>query len=354
VLTVYHCTAAGLDEADKESIRALRSTDPRLDKSRIEDTKDALLEGSCSWIFEDRAFLEWWNGDDCPILWIHGDPGKGKTMIMIALIQEVTERLKSGNREGILAYFFCQNTIQELNTTTGVLRGLIFMLICHQETLISHLRKRYDEAGDSLLQGSNSIHALLDLLFEILLDPNLPEVYLMIDALDECDKEIHQLLGRIMRNSVTYHKVKWLMTSRNEPAFKEEFEHHDRLHTSLELNFQHVSRAVSAFIEWKVEELTKRKKYNSELNAFVKGALTQKAEGTFLWVALVCKVLQNIPTRKTKSVLENSRQVWNLFMSGCYYNYARKMTKRTLSFVNKSYALLRWHFDLYSWENYLS
>jgi hypothetical protein len=225
-------------------------------------------------------------------------------MMMIALIQEVTERLTSRGRTGIFAYFFCQNNFQDLNTATGVLRGLIFMLICQQETLITHLRKRYDEAGEGLFQGSNSVYALLDLLFEMLRDPNLRGVYLMIDALDECDKEIHQLLGRIMRNSTKCHKVKWLMTSRNEPAFKEEFEHDDRLHTSLELNSHHVTRAVDAFIDRKVEELTKRKKYSSELAQSVRDVLAQKAEGTFLWVALVCKVLQNIAARKTKSVLE--------------------------------------------------
>ena len=85
------------EEDDKQCLRNLRVTDPRDDKSRIEVGKDRLLEGSCSWILEDPAFIDWWTGDYSRLLWIHGDPGKGKTMMMIALISEIGG--KSGRNE---------------------------------------------------------------------------------------------------------------------------------------------------------------------------------------------------------------------------------------------------------------
>ncbi|MCJ1452999.1 hypothetical protein MMC28_003344 [Mycoblastus sanguinarius] len=47
------------DENDKQCLRDLRLTDPRDDKSRIQASKDQLLEGSCSWVLEDRAFVDW-------------------------------------------------------------------------------------------------------------------------------------------------------------------------------------------------------------------------------------------------------------------------------------------------------
>jgi hypothetical protein len=286
-------------------LRALRSTDPRDDKLRIEATKDPLLEDSCSWIFKDQSFLNWCENDSYPVLWIHGDPGKGKTMMMIAIIAELTKRLKAKPSEpGLLSYFFCQNTDQRLNTTTAVLRGLIFMLLRQQTTLIHHLRKRYDEAGDSFLQGPNTVYALFDLLFTILEDPKLPAVYLIVDALDECDTDVHQLIERIVRMYSTPGKVKWIMSSRNEPAFRERLEQDGQLHTSLELNSTHVARAVDRFIDCKVDDLTRRKKYSKELSTYVKDSLVQKADGTFLWAALVCKALRDVATWKTKSAVE--------------------------------------------------
>lgn len=293
------------DENDKQCLRNLRLTDPRDDKSRIEASKDQLLEGSCSWILEDRAFVDWWTRDDSRLLWIHGDPGKGKTMMMMALISEVGRNLESLAGPNVLAYFFCENTNSDLNTTVSVLRGLIYLLVDQEKTLICHLRKRYDTTGRRFFEGLNTQYALLDVLLNILKDPSLRRVCLMIDALDECDNKIHELLEWIIeRNPELSPKIKWLITSRNEPAFIERLGRGQQLHTSLELNSSHVTRAVSGFIDHKIRELAGLKLYNNKLQAFIRDSLLEKAEGTFLWVALVCKELKRARRGKEKSFLQ--------------------------------------------------
>src|SRR5271163_1170481 len=78
----FGCVIAADNDADNRCLSAWRLTDPREDKDRILNSKDPLLEGSCSWILHDPAFTQWWNNDESRILWIHGDPGKGKTMII--------------------------------------------------------------------------------------------------------------------------------------------------------------------------------------------------------------------------------------------------------------------------------
>jgi AAA+ superfamily predicted ATPase len=57
---------------------------------RIEKSKDRLLTDCFSWLLEDRDFRRWKDGDDTQLLWIKGDPGKGKTMMMIALVNELS------------------------------------------------------------------------------------------------------------------------------------------------------------------------------------------------------------------------------------------------------------------------
>ena len=297
------------DEDDKQCLRDLRLTDPRHDKERIEASKDQLLEGSCSWVLEDPAFVDWWTRDDSRLLWIHGDPGKGKTMMTMALISEVSRRLNELPGPNVLAYFFCQNTSNDLNTAVSILRGLIYLLVDQEKRLIRYVRKMYDGAGRQLFEGPNAMYALRLILLDILKDQSLGKVCLMVDALDECDTKVHELLDWIIRkDSELSPKIKWLTTSRNVPTFTERLGRNHQLHTSLELNSRHVAHAVASFIDNKVKELAERKLYASELQTLVRKSLREKAQDTFLWVALVCKELSEVRPQKVKSLLENIPQ----------------------------------------------
>jgi hypothetical protein len=269
-------------------------------------SKDPLLEGSCSWIFDDQAFTEWWNNDESGILWIHGDPGKGKTMMMIALIEEISDRLRKTPGHGIMSYFFCQNTIQELSNAVAIIRGLIYLLVTHHPVLTSHLRKKCDGADHSFFEGFNALYGLWNTLLEAVQDPSCPRVYLFVDALDECDNQSLKTLLSLLsqHSSASLSKVKWVLTSRNKPMISETLQYSHISHASLELNSSHVSRAVESFINFKVDDLTARKKYKHELQLLVRQYLNEHADGTFLWAALVCKELEKVKAWKTQTVLE--------------------------------------------------
>jgi hypothetical protein len=144
----------------------------------------------CSWILSDAAFTDWYHRDDTRILWIHGDPGKGKTMMMLTIICKIERRIIANGRLDLLAFFFCQKTDHELNTILSVLRGLIYMLIRQEVPLMRHLRKKYDDTGSKLFEGPSALYALLQVLSDMLQDSKLSRVYVMIDALDERDENI--------------------------------------------------------------------------------------------------------------------------------------------------------------------
>jgi len=290
-------------DADNRCLSAWRLTDPREDKDRILSSKDPLLKGSCAWILHDRAFTQWWNDDKSCILWIHGDPGKGKTMIMMALIDEISRRLQSSPGSGILSYFFCQNTIQELNNAVSIIRGLTYLLATQNPALARHLRKRYDGTGSCPFEGLNALYCLWRTLSEIAQDPSHPRVYLMVDALDECDSQSLETFLNLLSHSELSNKVKWVVTSRNETKIIEHLQRGHLGHNmSLELNSSHVSDAVTSFINYKVNKLASRKNYRSELQVSIKEYLTEHVDGTFLWVALVCKELEKVPAWGTRDV----------------------------------------------------
>ncbi|KAF6805328.1 vegetative incompatibility protein HET-E-1 [Colletotrichum musicola] len=67
----------------------LRVTDPRDDKKRIQDTKGGLLTDSYVWVLQNPDFCRWRDDKDQWLLWVKGDPGKGKTMLLCGIIDEL-------------------------------------------------------------------------------------------------------------------------------------------------------------------------------------------------------------------------------------------------------------------------
>jgi ATP/maltotriose-dependent transcriptional regulator MalT len=186
--------------------------------TRIERTKGGLLEDSYMWILRHQDFINWRNQDEAQLLWIKGDPGKGKTMLLIGVVKEL-QKLKSTHDLGLLSYFFCQGTDSKLNNATAVLRGLIYQLLNQQQSLISHIREQYDKRGRPLFEDNNAFYALSNIFTKMLQDPRLTRVYLVVDALDECDLGLSELLNLIVQNMSS--RVKWLVSSRNRPDIEE-------------------------------------------------------------------------------------------------------------------------------------
>ncbi|APA08683.1 hypothetical protein sscle_04g034530 [Sclerotinia sclerotiorum 1980 UF-70] len=266
----------------------LRTTDPQLDKRRIEETKGGLLDNVYNWIFDNSDFQQWHFNRDNRLLWIKGDPGKGKTMLLCGIINELQR-----SDETALAYFFCQGTDARINSAVAVLRGLIYMLLDRQPALLSHLQKRYEKAGEQLFKDANTFIALSDILKDILHDKNLKPTILIIDALDECQKDLPQLLRLIVSGLSISSRVKWLVSSRNWPEIEEQLQQAEQgTRLSLELNAESVSAAVRWYIREKVKYLARTKKYTTETKDTIERYLLEHANGTFLWVALVCQNLE--------------------------------------------------------------
>ena len=112
------------DEQTRGCLADLLLTDPRVDKERIADTKGGLFHGASNWIFGHSGFRRWRDADNARLLWILGDPGKGKTMLLITIVDEL-ERQTRDAPSTALSYFFCQGTDLKLNNAAAVLRGLI-------------------------------------------------------------------------------------------------------------------------------------------------------------------------------------------------------------------------------------
>ncbi|KAF2033468.1 WD40 repeat-like protein [Setomelanomma holmii] len=291
----YACAFKRLQEEISKlntCLRDLRSTDPRSDKKRIEDTKGGLLLDSYRWILDNPEFQEWRDSERTRLLWMKGDPGKGKTMLLCGIINELS---KSVAETALLSYFFCQATDSRINNATAVLRGLIYMLVSRQPSLVVHVRKKYDHTGNTLFEDANAWVALSEIFTDMSQDPSLKGTYLVVDALDECVTDLPKLLDLIVQMSSTSSRVKWIMSSRNWPDIEERLERAgDKVRLNLELNADSVSAAVRSYIQHKVSRLAQDKKYTDQTKDVVLRYLYTNANDTFLWAALVCQNLNQM------------------------------------------------------------
>jgi len=278
---------------DKECLRHLYVTDPRADKIRIEATKGGLIADLYHWILKHCDFEQWRNDQQSHLLWIKGDPGKGKTMLLCGIVDELKESVAETH---LVSFFYCQATDSRINSATAVLRGLLYLLIDQQPSLISHIQKQHDHAGKKLFEDANAWVALSDIFTNVLQDPSLKSTYLIIDALDECTVDRPKLLDFIIQKSSVSPHVKWLVSSRNWPPIEERLDKAEGTVTlHLELNVESVSAAVSSYIWHKVHQLAQEKNYNKKTQDTVFEYLSSNANNTFLWVALVCQNLKDIP-----------------------------------------------------------
>lgn len=277
--------------------------DPEAHRQLIIEDKDELLRDCYAWIFDDSSFDQWQTDQTCRLLWIKGDTGKGKTMLMIALIDRLADT-KPGSTTIPPVYFFCQSTVDTIRSATAVLRGLLWQLLSQHSRLGEDLYKKFNDTGKQLFQGTNAFFEVASALSQILNDPELEEVNILVDALDECDVDKEKLLDFLAREtSKSNSKAKWIVSSRNHADIGQYLERSQQKSVlSLELNASHVALAVEAYIDHKTLALAREKKYNKELESQVKHELKAKADATFLWAALVLKELGR-PSAKSRKAL---------------------------------------------------
>jgi hypothetical protein len=200
-------------------------------------------------------------------------------MLMIALAREL---VKSPSRNSsAVTFFFYRAGKPKLDNAASVLRGLIWKLATNKDypqlTIIFHQSYK---SNKHRYESSSAIYALFSTLSVIL--NKCPDVFLLVDALDECNpKPKRDQLLLLITDHAKSLKAKWLLASRNYPDIRQQLKQESRI-LSLELNEEHISKAVHTFITQKTDELAVKKKYNPELTVEVKRQLIAKAKSTFL------------------------------------------------------------------------
>ncbi|KAI9674017.1 MAG: hypothetical protein M1829_003860 [Trizodia sp. TS-e1964] len=317
--------------------RALFLTDPRDDRDKLVNLKGSRVNGTCEWIIVNPFYTSWFCSPS-ELLWLSGGPGMGKSMIAIFLAQELELMAKDSQYTSFLQYF-CDNKDEKRNTSVTVLRGLILQILQLQPTLIHHILPSFEEQNESLFSNS-SFESLWRIFQTMICDPLLGNIYCVLDGIDECDEVSLEVLLKkfaalLSAQSDRRSQLKLIVLSRDLPDFIPLIlSSFPRIRLDPDAKTE-VNGDIDKFIDAKVKELSVNREYPEPLIAHVKEVFQSRAQGTFLWIGIVAKVLEKCKATEVKRFLEN-------FPRGLDGVYARILLQIDSDRRDMAAQILRW------------
>ncbi|RFU32974.1 hypothetical protein B7463_g3376, partial [Scytalidium lignicola] len=314
---------------------ALFLTDPDVDRESLISTKGTRVAGTCEWIRQNENYQSWLYGTP-RLLWISGDPGKGKTMLSIFLTQDLEQVTQNMEQAGLI-FYFCSNQDEKRNTAVAVLRGLLYQIIAKRPNLLKHVLPHLETPAKAQ-QTLSSLETLWIIFRRVIQNVDLGPIFCVLDGLDECDEEslrvlvpkIVELLSAEMSQPASI-MFKMAIISRNIPGLQ------SCLQVKLEPdNEERVANDIERFISARVEELSRIKGFNDEFRATVYKTLLERSEGTFLWVGFIMNELSQKMT--CSEVLETLEDL----PKGLSPIYSRMLLQINSRRRQTSAKILRW------------
>jgi len=141
-------------------------------------------EGTGQWFLESEEFKQWLEGTP-EVLWCHGDPGSGKTVLASIVVNHLRQKFSENHGVGVAA-IYCEWKRQELMTPRDLLASMWDQLVLDQP-LGEEIEHLYDShAKFRTMATHDEVYSLVRRQTR-----TLSSVYIIIDALDELDDDFN-------------------------------------------------------------------------------------------------------------------------------------------------------------------
>ncbi|KAH9083709.1 ankyrin repeat-containing domain protein [Lactarius deliciosus] len=241
-------------------------------------------DGTATWFIQGTTFREWQVTGS--LLWIHGRPGSGKSILCYSIIRQVTRLCDAGL--ALMAYFYFDFKDTAKQDARAALSSLLIQLCYQSDPCSDILGRLYSDHRSGGMQPSDD--TLAKCLSDMLALPRNGPTYIILDALDECPRSA----GTPSPRESALELVRWLtklghpnlhvcVTSRPEADITADLQplasHCVSLH---EQSGQ--QEDINDYIVSFTNTDTYMRKWKQEIKELVIERLTRGVDGMFRWV----------------------------------------------------------------------
>ena len=279
-------------------------SNPSTNQDLFQDSLKKRVEGTCEWILECPAFLQWHSPSltktNPRILWIHGPGGFGKTILCASLVKHLSSDISIN----VATYFFSSNFDSREDPSLAA-RSWVAQVVEQDPAAFDTVRDKLEDDVDTTASRS-TIYNLLSLILR-----NTKPCLLVLDGLDECasfeDNEAQSATSflRHIIQTISGINARLLVVSRGLQAIRQVLDTSKEGYVEHSITVEDVkfdNAAVSNEIVGR-----KLKKKDTKSRALISEILLQKCQGQFLWVRLQeSKLRGSIPVKMLQNSLENT------------------------------------------------
>jgi hypothetical protein len=232
-------------------------------------------EGTGRWLLESDQY-DSWKADAASFLWLHGIPGCGKTILTSTILEDVLQQSDDG--KVVVYFFFDFNDVQKQNPEL-MLRSLTCQLLQQSVNIPASLDTLFSSCDSG--QRQPSLHAILEVMQQMMQE--FSDIYIVLDALDECSKRAELL--EILEMIAAWHvqNLHVLLTSRRERDIE------NSLDTFVDS--QNIVCLQSALVDRDIQKYIRQRLYNDRnltkwrndaiVRQEIETALTKGAHGMY-------------------------------------------------------------------------
>ncbi|KAL3456145.1 ankyrin repeat-containing domain protein [Aspergillus heterothallicus] len=254
------------DIEDRDILQRLSDVDSGSDHARARSSRTATTG---DWIMQEDAYKGWLDGGS-QVLWLHGIPGCGKTILSSTVIDHL-QQMNDQKQNVRVSYFYFDASDSRKASVDACVRNILRQLSTPR--VPDSVKGLYTQ-GES--RGQPTLGSALQALSEII--DSMDRVYLVLDAVDQCD-DVSFCLD-ILSAVKSLSKIRILMTSRPNLVIQHAVS--TVAYASITLDASKVERDIRTFVADRLHnDPSLSKRWSKDRKRLIQDTVVARSAGMF-------------------------------------------------------------------------
>lgn len=263
------------------------------------DIEYALVNGTTSWLLEERQFQSWREGvSDSPFLWVTGEAGLGKSCLAYSAVRELQRSTASDSNTSV-AHFYFRDDSRERDGLKSVLSCVI--------TQIAQLDAGYCEQvaaevarADGEIDWSSPIEVWATKIAAKFKEGCESRLFLILDGLDESCRATQSLLVPLVPlvlKQIASEKLNIRVMFTSRPSWKEHLNRLQHDYQTIHITKQKIACGMKLVINARLKVYSRLHKFRKQVKKRIASSLLEKAD-SMLYIDHMLRRLNKIHQEK--------------------------------------------------------